>query len=107
MDLFAQVASAATANWDALLFGWGPLGGISWWLARQNEKLRKENTAAQDSMRVREEARDKLIRETFHHMGREFSQLSRALIYNAAVHGHGTVKDMAERELARIDSPSG
>lgn len=100
ISLFAQIV---VDNWPTMLFGYGPLGGISWWLARQVEKLTVE---------LRK--RDIIVREiTDKHadamkvVAHKLSGMSRALIYNAATHGPDNIKILAHKELQRMDKNTG
>lgn len=96
MNLIAQFAAE---NWPTLLFAYGPLGGISWWLSRQVEKLLGE---------LRE--RDKLVREisdqhvkAMEIVSHKLSGISRALVYNAATHGPESIRRLAEDEIKKWD----
>lgn len=106
----SQITDAVPGGGAGLLFGYGPLGFICWWLTRLVDRMRRDNLAAEIARRAEVADRDKLLREvTSKHTvaladaTHKISGLSKALVYNAATHGTGAVKAMAQREVDRWD----
>ncbi len=108
--ILSQINETVPGGATGLLFGYGPLGFICWWLTRLVDRMRRENIAAEIARRTELAERDKLLREvTEKHTDalanatHKISGLSRALVYNAAAHGTGAVQKLAQREVDRWD----
>lgn len=107
-EFLAQADAAIPGGLNVVLFGYGPLGAFCWWLTRLVERMRRDGEAEKIAQREELAARDALLREiTAAHteaMGaatHKIAGLSRALVYQAATLGTGSVKAMAQREVDR------
>lgn len=108
LQILAQVEAAVPGGVAGIFFGYGPLGAFCWWMTRLVERMRREGSAAAIAQRAELAARDALIREvTAAHVEalanatHKISGLSRALVYQAATSGTGTVQRLAQREVER------
>ncbi len=112
-SVIAQLTEAIPGGGAGLLFGYGPLGFICWWLTRLVDRMRRENIAAEIARRAEVADRDELLREvTQKHTDaladatHKISGLSRALVYNAAAHGSGAIQRLAQKEVDRWERAS-
>ncbi len=108
--ILSQIEATVPGGATGLLFGYGPLGFICWWLTRLVDRMRRENLAAETARREEVAARDRLLREvTDKHTTaladatHKIAGLSRALVYNAAAHGSGAIQRLAQKEVDRWD----
>lgn len=85
-----------------VVFGYGPLGVSCWWLSRLVEKMREELAGRDALLREITDKNVQALKDLTH----KISGLSRGLIYNAATHGPHGVKEMAQKELERMEAKS-
>ena len=109
--LLGQIVAQLSATWADALVIYGPLG-VGWIAgAYLIDKLMKLHAIREDKMEQRELTRDKLIREVMHEQAEAQKELahrvysvSKGLVYIAATLGHDSLKNLAEKELAKMEA---
>jgi hypothetical protein len=106
--LIAQGAEAASTP---LLLTYGPLGlgwlGMSWFI----NKLIMLHKSREDELMKRDDARDKLIRDTMGEQAEAYNRVAHAqrgvskhMLFVVAATGHESLKKLAEMELVRMNT---
>lgn len=99
---FVPLLAVAFGQFDASetkLSVYGPMGIICLWLMWRDEKTRKESSKVHEAVR---EDNGKL-REEFRAITHQMKGLNRNLLYVTATHGSPGLKEVAQRELERIE----
>ena len=92
---FAQVLPSDASK----LSIYGPMGLICFWLMWRDERQMKASAKMHEGMR---EDNSKL-REEFQGFTHQLKGLNRNLLYQTATHGPAGLRDVAEKELERIN----